>query len=160
MGEVVKIHTHLIPGMDVPTIAKVRELEARILEIPQTLRGENHFRTHHLLHGGMYFRTLITPPRTLIVGALIKRPSILSTFGSVLVYVGDGHVEMHGYHVVPASAGRRTAVFSLDTEGVYTMSLRCDEKTVEDAEKWFTDEWMHLGNNRDDNHNFTVITGE
>lgn len=160
MGEIVKLHRTVIPAMDVPTIAQVRALETEILKIPQHLRGESAFRTHHLLHGGMYHRTLITPPRTLIVGAIIKRPSVLSTYGDIVIYIGNGTVNVTGYNIVPASAGRRTAVFSLDTEAVYTMAVACECKTVEDAEKWFTDEWMHLGNNRDDNHNFTVITGE
>src|SRR5882757_6176714 len=108
MGELVTLHQRVIPAMDPPTIAQVRALEAELLKVPQHLRGENHFRTHHLLHGGMYHRTLITPPRTLIIGAIIKRPSVLSTYGDILVYIGNGTVEVSGYNILPASAGRRT----------------------------------------------------
>lgn len=153
-GSLIVAHKY-IPAMSAPSIQKVRELEKELLKLPQ-----GQYNTNHVLHAGMYARTLITPPHTLITGALIKVPTILITHGEITAYVGDGNVRLHGYNVLPASAGRRQAVFSHETDAYYTMIFPTTCKTVEDAEKHFTDEYELLASHRDEKFNYTVITGE
>lgn len=153
-GVLIVAHKH-IPAMSAPSVQKVRDLEAELLKLPQ-----GQYDTNHVLHAGMYARTLITPPYTLITGALIKIPTILITHGEITAYVGDGNVRLHGYNVLPASAGRRQAVFSHDTDAYYTMIFPTTHKTVEDAEKQFTDEYNLLASHRDEKFNYTVVTGE
>ena len=153
-GVLIVAHKH-IPAMDAPSVQKVRDLEKELLKLPQ-----GQYDTNHVIHAGMYARTLITPPYTLITGALIKIPTILITHGEITAYVGNGVVRLHGYNVLPASAGRRQAVFSHDTVAHYTMMFPTTHKTVEEAEKQFTDEYDLLASHRDEKFNYTVITGE
>lgn len=144
-----------VPAMDAPSVEMVRRLEHELLKLPQ---GKYH--TNHVLHAGMYARTLITPPHTLITGALIKIPTILIACGDIEAYVGNGSIRITGYNVLPASAGRRQAVYSYDTDAYYTMVFPTSATTVEDAEKHFTDEFELLASHRDAEYNYTVITGE
>src|SRR5437899_3175222 len=110
MNDIVPIVAHkYISVMDAPSIAKVEALTRELLKMPQ---GQYH--TNHVIHGGMYTRTLVTPPATLITGALIKVPTVLITHGEITIYVGNGTIRLSGYNVIPASAGRRQAVFSHD----------------------------------------------
>lgn len=153
-GSLVVAHA-VIPAMDAPSIQKVRELEHELLKLPQ---GRYH--TNHILHAGMYARTLITPPFTLITGALIKIPTILVTCGDITAYVGNGTVRVCGYNVLPASENRRQAVFSHDTEAYYTMIFPSAAKSVEEAERQFTDEYDLLASHRDEKHNSILMTGE
>lgn len=153
-GALIVAHQH-IPAMDAPSIQKVRDLERELLKHPQ-----GQYYTNHVLHAGMYARTLITPPYTLITGVLIKIPTLLITHGEISAYVGNGTVRLHGYNVLPADAGRRQAVFSHDTEAYYTMVFPTNAKTVEDAERYFTDEYDLLASHRDEKFNHSVITGE
>lgn len=144
-----------IPSMDAPSIQHVRELESEILSLPQ---GKYH--TNHILHAGMYARTLSTPPFTIITGALIKIPTILITYGDITAYVGHGTVRVSGYNVLPAGANRRQAVFSHDTNAHYTMIFPSSAKTVEEAERQFTDEYDLLASHKDEKYNSALITGE
>lgn len=144
-----------VPAMDAPSVERVRELEKELQKHEQ-----GSYFTNHVLHAGMYARTLVTPPFTVITGALIKIPTMLITHGEITAYVGNGSVRLHGYNVLPASAGRRQAVYSHDTDAYYTMIFPTTAKTVEDAERYFTDEYSLLASHKDEKMNYTIITGE
>lgn len=106
-------------------------------------------RMHHVIHAGIYARTAYLPPMSLIAGALIKIPTLVILQGDMMVYLGtDAPLHVTSYSTVPAYAGRKQAFFAL-TESVITMLFKTDVKTVEEAEKEFTDEFSQLASLRD-----------
>lgn len=143
-----------IRAMSSRAIAKVRELEERILEQPQT-----PILTDHVIHGGMYARTVFLPVG-IFTGVVVKAPTILILHGDVLVHLGtDAPLELNGYQVLAASAGRKQGFVAM-TDTYLTMMLHTDAKTVEEAERAFTDEVDLLASHRDVDVNTITITGE
>ena len=114
--------------------------------------------TDHLIHAGMYVRTVIVPQDMVLTGALMKRATIVIVVGSAAVLAGDEWLELEGYNVIPASAGRKQ-VFVSRSPLIITMLFPTQAKTVEDAEAEFTDEAAGLLSRRQ-NSNRVVITGE
>ena len=123
-----------LPAMSDDALAKVRTLETALLAAPQT-----DLSTDHLLHAGMYARTICIPAGTALTGALIKRATVLIVNGHATVYTGDGTLELAGHHVLPASAGRKQA-FIAHADTWLTMIFPTQAVTVEEAEAEFTDE--------------------
>ena len=124
-----------IPSMDKVGIEKVRQMETLAFKMPQV-----ELETTHVLHGGMYARTVRLPEGVMITGALIKAATTLIVQGNVLVYTGDETPRLlEGYHVVPAEAGRKQA-FVAKSEAFLTMIFPTEAQTVEEAENEFTDE--------------------
>jgi hypothetical protein len=116
------------------------------------------FFMQHLIHGGMYARTLTMPPGTWLIGAHLRVPTIVVTVGTGWVHIGTGWAEVMGHKVVDGAAGRKQ-VFVADGPLVITMLFPTQAKTVEEAEAEFTDEAELLLSRRQD-LNSTVITGE
>ena len=144
----------VIPAMSDEAIAQVYRLEDQILACPQTL-----IVTDHVIHGGMYIRTVMIPAGNIITGALIKVPTMLIVHGEATVYIGDEPMELTGYNVVPAAAGRKQA-FIAKTDTWLTMFFATNAKNVDEAERHFTDEFDRLMSNSDPMLNRTTITGE
>ncbi len=101
----------------------------------------------HFIHGGIYTRTVWLREGVVLVGALIKVPTTLIISGKTRVFVGGGWIELEGYHIIQALAGRKQ-VFITHTPTVITMSFRTDADTVEEAEEEFTDETEMLRSRR------------
>lgn len=120
--------------MSPQSIDKVRQLEGIVREAPQV-----PIDTLHTIHAGMYARTVFIPAGALITGVLIKIATLLIVAGDALVYVDGGPMELRGYNVVPASAGRKQA-FLAQTDLYLTMIFPSDACDVEEAERQFTDE--------------------
>lgn len=143
-----------IPAMSDDAIAKVRSLEAKLRALPQVPVA-----TDHVLHAGMYARTIRIPAGVVLTGALIQIATLLIANGDCQVFVGDDVRELHGYNVLPASAHRRQAFIAI-TDTDLTMIFTTRSQTVSDAEEEFTDE-AHLLMSRDASAINTVrITGE
>jgi hypothetical protein len=143
-----------IPQMNDLNIQPVRELEKLSLQYPQA-----DIATQHLIHAGMYARTILVKKNTVITGALIKIPTILIINGSVVVTLGDDVIELVGYHVLPASKHRKQAF--LTKEDTYmTMIFTTSAKGIRDAEEEFTDEVDILISRKNGASNIEVITGE
>lgn len=140
-----------------PTAPEVLEklfiAQSRLLDAEQV-----PIQTDHVIHGGMYARTVTIPPGVLLIGALIKRPTVVITVGSALVLVGKDWAEVDGYQVLPGSANRKQMVVSRGP-CVVTMIFPTSAKTVEEAEAEFTDEADLLLSRKQD-LNSVVITGE
>lgn len=143
-----------IPVMSLDAVANVRDLERHLLALPQTL-----IETHHVLHGGMYARTILIPAVTALTGALIRVPTVLVIAGDTLVTLGNESVRLAGYHVLPAATGRKTA-FATIADTRVTMIFPTTARTVEEAEAEFTEEADGLCSRRDPTSNHVVITGE
>ncbi|HSV48351.1 MAG TPA: hypothetical protein VLJ58_21360 [Ramlibacter sp.] len=124
---------------DIQAIGKVRALESALL----AQEDQVEIPTNHVLHAGMYARTVRIPAGHAVTGALIKVPTVLIVNGDVVLYTGDGTVHLTGYHVLPAAAGRKTAFAAIgDTD--LTMLFPTQAATVDQAEREFTDEFDAL----------------
>jgi hypothetical protein len=134
-------------------IDKVRALERFTGTLAQV-----EIPTEHLLHAGLYARTIRIPAGVLLTGAHIKRATVLVISGHVTVFVGEGSIEITGYQVLPASAGRKQ-VFLAHTDTFVTMLFPTEAATVEAAENEFTDEAGRLLSRRQACES-TTITGE
>jgi hypothetical protein len=141
-----------IPATSPAALAEVRELEANLLALPQVA-----IETRHVLHGGMYARTIIIPANVVLTGALIRIATLLVIDGDVLVHTDGEPMRITGRHVLPASAGRKQA-FVILAETHLTMLFPTRATTVEEAEDEFTDEAGTLFSRAGANH--ITITGE
>lgn len=149
-----------IAPMSDQAIEAVRKLETEAMAKPQT-----PIATDHVLHGGMYARTIVIPAGVTLTGALIKIATILILNGDAIAYMerpdrkGGGAVRLTGYHVLPASARRKQAfVAQLDT--YLTMIFPTGTKTVAEAEAEFTDEANLLFSRNVGAENHIIITGQ
>lgn len=146
--------TGQLPAMADDALEKVRRLESELRALPQF-----PIQTRHTLHAGMYARTVTIPAGVYITGALIKIATLLIVSGNCTVFTGGADtLDFDGYHVVPASAGRKQ-VFLAHTDTHLTMLFPTTAKTVEAAEAQFTDE-AHLLLSREAQHDYFLITGE
>lgn len=144
-----------ISTMGDTSIEKVRELETKARELPQLV-----FVTEHLIHKGVYLRTLHLPAGALVTGALIKIATTLILYGEMMVYVGeDEPLHFYGYNVLPCNAGRKVAVLAI-TDIHLTMLFPTKVTTVAEAEAEFTDEVALLTPLSDTKRHKIVITGE
>ena len=143
-----------VPAMNLDAVAGVRDLERHLLALPQT-----PIETRHLLHSGMYARTILIPAGTALTSALIRVATVLVIAGDTLVTLGEESVRLTGYHVLPAAAGRKTA-FATIADTRVTMIFPTTARTVEEAEAEFTEEADGLCSRRDPTSNHVVITGE
>lgn len=147
----------LTGGILPATPPEALDMVNRIAEVSATV-PQLSCRTEHLIHAGMYARTVRLKPGTIITGVLLKRATILITDGRALVLVGDEWAGIEGYNVIPGSAGRKQ-VFVAITELALTMMFPTQAKTVDEAEREFTDEYDLLYS-RGDGENLITITGE
>lgn len=141
----------LPPSRNLEVLGRIQEFMLK--ETPQV-----EIQTEHIIHGGMYARTIRLQPGTLICGCLYKVPTMLVVNGSARVYVGDGWTDVAGYNVIAASSGRKQLFLALGQVEI-TMMFATKAKTVEEAENEMTDEADMLVSRRDGNDLIT-ITGE
>lgn len=153
MNELALVNT-AIPAMSNEAVAKVAKLEEWALT-----KDQIHIPIEHTIHGGMYARTLMLPAGIMITGALIKVPTVLIIAGDAIMYTQDGPVEIAEYAVLPASAHRKQAFYAIE-DTYMTMLFPTKAKTVEDAEREFTDEIDALTSTKDEASNIINITGE
>ncbi len=155
MGNELNITRANLPPMNDDSINKVRVIETySFAELPQI-----EIDTSHVIHGGMYSRTIFIPAGVLLTGALIKIATLLIVQGDVLVYIGDETIELKGYNILPASANRKQA-FATKTDTYLTMIFSSNTTNIEDAEMQFTDETDILGSRKNSLSNQIIITGE
>lgn len=144
-----------VPAMNESALELVRRFEKMALALPQI-----GIPTEHLIHAGMYARTIFMPKDSLVTGTLIKIATIVIMAGDTLWYVGeDAPVRHTGYKVVPASPGRKQVVIALADSNITMLSVY-DGDTLEGAERNFTDEYDLLGSHNDMQENRVLITGE
>jgi hypothetical protein len=153
MNDLAIAQTHL-PAASDEAISKVSMLAEEARKRPHV-----DIETYHLLHGGIYARSLVLPKGVLLTGVLIKVPTTLVTVGDVIAYVDGVGVRLSGYKVMAGSARRKQAFYAM-TDTLMTMQFRTDAKTIKEAEDQFTDEARLLMSRRDDAVNHVTITGE
>lgn len=143
---------NIVPASTRAAVSKVQALEAHVARLPQI-----GLTTRHVIHAGVYARTITIPAGVVLTGALIKRATLLIVSGVVQVFTGEESVLIEGYHVIPASAGRKTAYFALEDTDL-TMVFPTNARTVQEAEREFTDDVEMLMSHV--NENEVIITGE
>ena len=153
MPELTPLYTRLAPSSP-EAIDKVRILAEGLATLPQT-----PFVTEHLVHGGMYTRTVRLPADTVCAAVLIKLPTVLILHGECEVWSNDARIWVRGYSVLPGSAGRKIA-FVTRSEVAMSMIFPTAAKTVDEAQREFTDEHeLLVPLDRADEH-VVLITGE
>jgi hypothetical protein len=115
--------------------------------------------TEHILHGGMYIRTIRLQPGTIMIGSLIKKATVLIVNGRTSVLVGDERAELEGYNVIPGCAGRKQ-LFVTRGDVEMTMIFPTQAKTVEEAENEVCAEADLLMSRQDNSRDTILITGE
>lgn len=141
-----------MPAMSAEIIDKVKAIESELLKRPQM-----ELKTLHVIHGGMYSRTVIVPANHMITGALIKIPTQLIVAGTAKVFVGDKVLKLSGYNVIPAQAGRKQMFLAI-TDIYITMIFPTKAQTIDEAESDFTDETDMLASHRDESQNIFIRT--
>jgi hypothetical protein len=130
----------LLGGM--PSVEAVRELESHLITLPQVDLG-----TTHVVHGGMYARTIRIPAGTVLTGALTNCDNICILCGDITVTTDDGPQRLTGYHVIPAKAGaKRVGATHADTW--WTTLHHTAMTDLADLENEMTDENAGLSSRR------------
>ena len=132
---------------------RIEELEKLLHTLPQSEPV-----MEHLLHAGMYFRTARVEANQVFTNVLVKIPTILIVNGSAAVNVNGRWHWLHGYSVLAASAHRKS-VYLTRTATDFTMAFLSNAKTVEEAEREFTDESEQLLSRSQEGRDLVMITG-
>ncbi len=144
----------MIKSMSVAAIERVRALEEITGQMEQA-----DIETWHVLHGGMYSRTIEIPAGVVLTGALVKVPTVLVVNGDVSVFANDQEVRITGHAVIPASANRKQAFIAHENTWL-TMTFKTNASCVLDAENEFTEEADRLMSRHEMATNHINITGE
>lgn len=134
-------------------LAQIARVTEQILELPQI-----DIVTEHVFHGGMYARTIRIPAGCVLAGALIKVSTLLVVHGDAKVLTGDGAADLSGFSVLAGSAFRKQVFVALSPVEM-TMIFPTQAKTVEEAERKFTDEYEKLMS-RNSANDTVLVTGE
>ena len=127
-----------LPEMSISAINAVQLLEDEYLQRPQV-----EMPTSHVIHGGMYSRTIMLPAGCVLTGAVIKIATIVMISGDITVYTGEEAARLQGHHVIPASAFRKQA-FLAHSDTHITMVFPTSATSVDQAEEEFTDDYEKL----------------
>lgn len=144
----------VLPASTPANYQEIHSVGMAMREFPQV-----PFITDHKLHGGTYTRTVMLPNGTRFAGVLVKVASTLVIVGDVTVYANGMKYEFSGVNVLCGKANRIQA-FIANSVCVLIMQCRCDAKTIEDAQKHFTDEYELLHPLSDTAAHTITITGE
>lgn len=154
MSDIAK-RTTSVTAMGDDTLELVRALRDEIGQLPQTT-----VETHHLIHGGLYSRTVFVPAGNILAGVTIRVATMLTICGDVSICQDGGELlRVTGYQVIPASANRCAAMLThADTH--ITMTMTTAACTVAEAESEFSHEADLLMSRADGAINHITITGE
>lgn len=119
--------------------AKVAELEAMILQRPDQLLLD----AQHLVHAGMYARTMFIPAGVVLTGALVDADNVCVMQGDITVTTDEGAKRFTGFHVVPANAGHKRAGYA-HADTWWTAFFRTDLQDVAAIEESITKEAARL----------------
>lgn len=132
--------TALLGGM--PSPERVRQLEQHLLGLPQV-----DLQTGHLVHGGMYARTIMVPAGTMLTGALTNQDNVCVVHGDITVTTDTGTRHLVGFNVLPACAGsKRAGIAHADTW--WTTLWTTDLTDITEIENVLTDEADQLQTRR------------
>lgn len=113
---------------------------------------------HHVLHGGMYARTVTVPAGVAIIGVHVVVPTILVMDGKGTLVAGGEAREIDG-HVVLAGSAYRKSIYIAREETVVTMMAATEAASIAEAQAQFTDE-AHVLPPIDGDGCTALVTGE
>lgn len=142
-----------ISSMSDEMIDNVVKLQDELLKYPQVAMP-----TSHLIHAGMYARTIMVPAGTILVGSLMKIATILIVSGDFIIYVDNEPLKLSGYNVFYGNPNRKQAGVAITDTNV-TMIFATKAQSVAEAESEFTDEPHLLASGYDNATNNVCITG-
>lgn len=143
-----------IETMTTAEIDSVCRLESIGIWFPQV-----KISTQHIIHAGMYVRTVVVPAGVVLTGSLMKIATILIIQGDFVLFIGGKAKELHGYNIFTGGPNRKQAGVAI-TDTHITMIFPTSARTVEEAEGQFTDEPDILFSRYPDAENHVIITGE
>ena len=143
-----------LPAMTSEAIGRVRALEDVTSRMEQA-----EITTHHVLHGGVYSRTICIPKGVALTGVLIDIPTTVTISGDVDIWLGEDSMRVTGYQVLPAR-GKRKQAFLAHEDTYLTMAFATQAKSIEDAEVEFTHEASLLMSRSPGAKNIINVTGE
>jgi hypothetical protein len=123
-----------IPATSAEALEHIGAAEAKMRAMPQI-----HLQTRHVLHAGMYARTIHVQAGVAFISVLIKVPTVLIVHGHCRVFAGESWRDLEGYNVIPACAGRKMVYITFAATDI-TMVFPSKAKCVEEAERQFTDD--------------------
>lgn len=121
-----------------PSQDEIRAMEAEILKAPQV-----DVSTTHLIHAGMYARTVKILAGTLVTGVPMNDDHVCIISGDITVTAGDDVIRFTGYNVIPASRGLKRIVYA-HQETSWTAIFKSGATTVDDAEIEMSSEYNKL----------------
>jgi hypothetical protein len=136
------------------TLEKLARAQELILAQPQVPVA-----TEHLLHGGMYARTIRLIPGEWMIGSLIRLATTLIVHGDCTVVIGDETLDLSGYNVIPGCAGRKQ-LFLTHSVVEMTMIFPTSSTTIEEAENEIFSESEQLMSRKDNSMDTIVVTGQ
>jgi hypothetical protein len=144
-----------ITTLSMPEAAKAElyALQRQWSDLPQV-----DMPVHHVLHGGMYARTIEVPEGTLVIGVHVVVPTVVIIEGRGTLWAGGEQVSVDGYYVLAGEKNRKQ-MFHASARTRVTMVAASTARSVEEAEQQFTDEPESLISRRSDAR-VVIITGE
>lgn len=121
---------------------EVSAYEAELLKLPQV-----EVPVMHTIHGGIYTRTILIKAGTVLTGALISCDSTCHVYGDITVTTDDGIERLTGFHIVPATAGRKRAG-KAHADTIWSMSIATDLIDLAEIENYMTAEAERLASRR------------
>jgi hypothetical protein len=115
--------------------------------------------TEHLIHGGMYARTIRRDFDSVTIGSLINKATILIVNGSCSLLVGDKRMDLTGYNVLAGMPGRKSFSWAHGPVEM-TMIFATSARTVEEAENEIFAEAGQLLSRRMGENDKITITGQ
>ncbi len=99
--------------------------------------------TEHHIHAGVYSRTIRVPAGAALTSVIVKCPTQFIGSGDFTLTDGATGKRFKGYHVFDGAAPRVAGIVA-HSDCAFTMLFATNAKTVEEAEKEFTDETDRL----------------
>lgn len=102
----------------------------------------------HDLCGNLYSRYCFIPKDVVVVGALLKVPTLLIVNGDCVIFDGEKTQRVTGYKMLQGQAYRQSAFRALEDTSLTMLAVVEGCSTVEEAEKFITDQSALLTNHR------------
>ena len=135
-------------------LSRLDRANERILQFPQVAIA-----TEHLLHGGMYARTIRLGPGVVMMGSLIRLATTLIVHGDCSVIAGDEKIDLSGYNILPGCAGRKQ-LFLTRSSVEMTMLFPTQATNVTEAENEVFVEADQLMSRKDGSGDQVRVTGQ
>lgn len=116
----------------------INTVQALMMEQPQI-----DIRVEHMLHAGMYLRTVMVPADVVVSGALMNVGTALIVSGDATITTGDDAMRVTGYNVLAGMIGRKQ-IIRAHSDTCLTMAFPTKATTIGEAEREFTDEYELL----------------